>query len=45
MIFFLQLLFKKGGYNLFSHIDLKNSRGEIKYEEKNVNCASRNFIT
>ncbi len=29
MIFFLQALFKKGGYNLFSHIDLSNLIGEI----------------
>jgi CubicO group peptidase (beta-lactamase class C family) len=30
MIFFLQLLFKRGGYNLFSHIDLGNLRGEME---------------
>jgi len=30
MIFFLQLLFKKGGYNLFSHIDFGNLGGGIK---------------
>ena len=28
MISFLQLLFKKGGFNLFSHIDFRNMGGE-----------------